>query len=71
MGYTIGIWPPDDLEPESVDPAAARVLSEIGYDTEDLAAATLAFQRHFCPDALDGVAEGPTLSQLARVRALI
>ena len=62
----IGLWPDAG---EDGDPAeVAAMLSDYGYDVTDEAAAITAFQRHFCPQALDGRADAATAG---RLRALL
>ncbi len=62
----VGLWP-GDAEPAEVADVPA-MLSEYGYDVTDEVAAITAFQRHFCPETLDGQADGATIG---RLRALL
>ncbi|MDD9877796.1 MAG: N-acetylmuramoyl-L-alanine amidase [Magnetovibrio sp.] len=65
----IGLWPAaPGVTPE--ESAVPGLLARIGYDTADPAAALTAFQRHFRPAAVDGVADAETRAQLAAVAAL-
>ncbi len=60
----IGLWPADA---PAIDADANRVcdmLARYGYDTADAAAAITAFQRHFRPSRLDGVADAETAGRL-------
>ena len=66
-GVGIGVWPMDDTA-SSDD--AEKMLNKIGYDISDLPAAVTAFQRHFYPERLDGIADPATLRRLAAVAAL-
>jgi N-acetylmuramoyl-L-alanine amidase len=59
-GEGIGLWP----EPAAASGDAAAMLAAYGYETEDIAASLLAFQRHFRPHRCDGVADAETLSLL-------
>ncbi len=64
----IGLWP-DDLPARTV-PRPSEVidfLARFGYDTVDSAAALGAFQRHFRPRRVDGLADGETVRRLARL----
>jgi N-acetylmuramoyl-L-alanine amidase len=60
-GVGIGVWPGEAAA--GGDPAA--LLAAWGYDVGDLPAAITAFQRHFRPERVDGVADGETLGRLA------
>lgn len=60
----VGIWT-DEFE-DSED-NLANVLSDIGYDVNDLEKAVVAFQRHFYPQGLNGC-DGMTLKRAAAVR---
>ncbi len=61
----LGLWPEDTSG--LIDSNASELLSKIGYDTTDVEAAVLAFQRRFDPDHL-GEPENPRL--LARLSAV-
>ncbi|MGE5506338.1 MAG: N-acetylmuramoyl-L-alanine amidase [Actinomycetota bacterium] len=66
--HGIGLWPcgePTQVPPEHVITAG---LAHFGWDTADLPAAIAAFQRHFRPWQVDGVADGETMG---RLRALL
>ncbi len=66
----IGIWP-DTLalpNPRKEFDAEAE-LARIGYDVSDIQAALTAFQRHFCPSHITGVADRLTRHRLACVLA--
>lgn len=67
----IGLWPqPGDIPP--IDEAAiGGALAEIGYDVEDLGAAVTAFQRHFHPTRIDGIADVETRQCIAALSALL
>lgn len=65
----IGIWP-DILASNSLpNPGkefdAKAELARVGYDVSDIQAALTAFQRHFCPSHITGVADTQTCQQLA------
>jgi N-acetylmuramoyl-L-alanine amidase len=69
-GEGIGVWPDAGAEPcDDVD--VIRLLGEIGYDVSDEAAAITAFQRHFAPHCLDGVADVEIRRALAALHTLI
>lgn len=55
--YGIGLWPnQEQSEKVTMDEEkATAILKAIGYDTDlDLSVVLTAFQRHFCPQAMDG-----------------
>jgi len=56
----VGVWPGD--APPQGDPS--ELLALWGYDIGDLSAALIAFQRHFRPSLLNGIADDETLSRL-------
>lgn len=63
----IGLWP----EPAAHGPANVMdALAEIGYDIADYARALAAFQRHFRPAEVHGVADPDTLCWLAGLQSL-
>lgn len=65
----VGVWPAKDAAPES-DPTA--LLAAIGYRTDlPLPVLLRAFQRHWRPARVDGVADAGTLARLAAVAAAI
>jgi N-acetylmuramoyl-L-alanine amidase len=61
----IGLWP--DAAVPMMKPVVdvGPMLVQYGYDTADLPAAILAFQRHFRPARVDGVVDGETVGRLA------
>ena len=63
----VGLWPGPDGLP-AAEPRAA--LDRIGYGPGDLAVTLMAFQRHWLPDHLTGVADAPTLRRLQAVQRL-
>lgn len=59
----IGIWPkPQERGPRN---DVGDMLSRIGYDISSLPHALLAFQRHFQPHKVDGIADEETYALLA------
>jgi N-acetylmuramoyl-L-alanine amidase len=56
----IGLWP----APAAGEGDPAALLAACGYETDDLQASLIAFQRHFRPSRCDGVADAETLSLL-------
>jgi len=68
----IGLWPNLDGSAGSVAEAAvSRSLHHIGYDISDVSAAVTAFQRHYRPRLIDGVADDETRQCIAAVLKLI
>ncbi|MGE5476356.1 MAG: N-acetylmuramoyl-L-alanine amidase [Bacteroidales bacterium] len=70
--YGIGLWPFDggeraDLPPDRV----LAMLDGYGYDTTDAGAALAAFQRHFRPERVDGIADYETIGRLNRLLAAV
>ncbi len=57
----IGLWPEGG---EGDAEKVPEMLAAYGYDTTDEAAAMVAFQRHFCPESLDGRADPQTAGRL-------
>jgi N-acetylmuramoyl-L-alanine amidase len=63
----VGLWPAEDGAPEG-DPAA--LLAAIGYRADlPLPVLLRAFQRHWHPERVDGVADAATRARLAAVAA--
>lgn len=63
----IGLWPADAgpaPEGRTAPDIVATALAEFGYRTDDLEAAVNAFQRHFRPAVIDGVADAETVGRL-------
>ena len=60
----VGIWTDEFVDS---DDDLAKVLSDIGYDVNDLEKAKVAFQRHFYPQGLNGC-DGMTLKRAVAVR---
>lgn len=68
----IGLWPYLDGSAASVpENVTARALNQIGYDISDLNAAIAAFQRHYRPRLIDGVADDETRQSIAALLNLI
>lgn len=74
-GYGIGLWPftgeervTGEERATMSDPAAmTAALAAYGYDVADPVAAIAAFQRHFRPERVDGVADDETFARLQRL----
>jgi len=67
----IGIWPDTLALPNPGKEFDAEAeLARVGYDVSDIQAALTAFQRHFCPSNITGVADTQTCQQLACLLAL-
>jgi N-acetylmuramoyl-L-alanine amidase len=73
----IGLWPAGEDQrsvspPAEADAAAvAAGLAAYGYDVADPAAAIAAFQRHFRPARVDGIADAETAARLKALLALL
>lgn len=71
----VGLWPGDDaVAAASADGDPAHILRGIGYRVdgdEMLAKAVIAFQRHWYPDNLSGVADAETMKRMNAVLAQI
>lgn len=61
----IGLWPAPVAGADTRPAAVAQALAEVGYETDDLAMTIAAFQRHFRPGRIDGVADAETVAMLA------
>jgi N-acetylmuramoyl-L-alanine amidase len=62
----IGLWPiePEPAEEEVSEEKIKEMLHEFGYEIEDLKASIEAFQRHYRPSRVDGVADKETVGSL-------
>ncbi|MBI2584397.1 MAG: N-acetylmuramoyl-L-alanine amidase [Rhodospirillales bacterium] len=60
----IGLWPKHAAPVDADADRVCAMLARYGYDTGDIAAAITAFQRHFRPARLDGVADAETTGRL-------
>jgi N-acetylmuramoyl-L-alanine amidase len=58
----LGLWPEENKTSKGGN--EQEVLSRIGYETESLPHALLAFQRHFQPHKVDGIADQETYALL-------
>lgn len=67
----VGLWPISDVAAYDAAEDIGPWLAFIGYDIGDLAAATIAFQRHFAPHRWDGVADPLTRRALAGLVATL
>lgn len=67
-GYGIGLWPFDGAEIADIPrDKLVRMLARYGYDVAEPEAAIAAFQRHFRPERVDGIADHTTAGRLARL----
>jgi N-acetylmuramoyl-L-alanine amidase len=69
----LGLWPspsPQDFAPASED-EISKMLGFIGYDTTDLSAALLAFQRRYCPEKMTGKADEESIARMRALKRLI
>ncbi len=65
----IGLWP--DADNSDGDPAdVTAMLSDYGYDVTAPALTITAFQRHFRPETVDGIADRETIARLKRLLEL-
>jgi N-acetylmuramoyl-L-alanine amidase len=62
--HGIGLWPPHAAEPVAEEAVEAG-LRAIGYPIPDLATTLRAFQRHWRPSCVDGVADPGTRARIA------
>jgi N-acetylmuramoyl-L-alanine amidase len=67
----IGLWPTTAIVEPIVETEVGAALARIGYDTTDVTAALVAFQRRFAPHRLDGVSDLETRQTLARTLASV
>ena len=68
-GEGIGLWPAPGRDPG--EDAAASLLARFGYDLEaGLEKTVTAFQRHFRPSRVDGMADAETRCVLSGLIAL-
>ena len=76
----VGLWPggagEGQGEADWSEARARQALGEVGYDVADetgagLAAVVTAFQRHWRPEAVTGVADAGTVLRLARLLAMV
>ncbi len=67
----IGLFPNDTGVAPVSDHDVKDVLEGIGYDATELQDAVIAFQRHYCPQRLDGVADFETRAMLAALRNML
>jgi N-acetylmuramoyl-L-alanine amidase len=69
----LGLWP----VPEAADHVAASeaeitvMLGAVGYDVSSMQTAVLAFQRHYYPEQLTGIADAATIARLRALKRLI
>jgi len=60
----IGSWPGQTAPAQLDEATVADLLHDIGYDVSDLQATLMAFQRHYRPAQLDGIADPYTVCLL-------
>ena len=69
----IGVWPDETIgaKPAGAGSGTEELFATYGYDTRhDLAQLVMAFQRHWQPEAVTGIADTTTLRRLAALCAL-
>lgn len=70
--YGIGLWPFEGNESAELPAEAVlTLLTAFGYDITDPSAAIAAFQRHYRPDQVDGIADFQTAGRLQRLLAAV
>lgn len=70
-GDGVGLFPNDTGVAPTAEHDVKDALDYVGYDTKELQAAVIAFQRHYCPNRLDGVADFETRAMLAALRNML
>jgi len=60
----VGLWVDQASKVTLADDQTRAMLGAFGYEVEDLTATISAFQRHYRPARIDGVADGETLGVL-------
>lgn len=63
----VGLWPVGAEHADISDGEAQALLSEYGYETDDLEKTIMAFQRHFRPGKVDGVMDADCAGRLKRL----
>lgn len=63
----IGLWPEGATHVNASTENVAAMLNAYGYDVVDLKATLTAFQRHFRPEKVDGIADVETIGRLVRL----
>jgi N-acetylmuramoyl-L-alanine amidase len=66
----VGLWPGSGAAPVA-EAAVAAGLRAIGYPVPDLATTLRAFQRHWRPDAVNGLADAGTRARIADLLAAL
>ena len=64
----IGLWPDPAAAAPAIDPRDG--LARIGYAVDNVAAAVTAFQRHWRPSLIDGLADDETRRRIAQIADL-
>lgn len=70
-GAGIGLWVAETAPVYATEVEVCAMLTAFGYEVGDLAATLAAFQRHFRPTRVDGVADGETVGILKALLGLI
>jgi len=63
----IGLWPEGASNLSASADDIKTMLAAYGYETADMTATIKAFQRHFRPELVDGVADDETIGRLAKL----
>ena len=63
----IGLWPESWAPKKASDENIKAMLSAYGYETVDMTQTITAFQRHFRPQLVNGVADDETVGRLAKL----
>ncbi|MDH5748280.1 MAG: N-acetylmuramoyl-L-alanine amidase [Rhodospirillales bacterium] len=67
----IGLWPDEGAAGSGEAEDTANLLIQYGYEIMDLPMTIAAFQRHFRPSRIDGVADGKTAGVLRALLSMI
>lgn len=60
----VGLWVSDAPTVQAADEEVSAMLAAYGYEIDDVSATLSAFQRHFRPSRVDGLADGETVGIL-------
>ena len=63
----IGLWPDGWVPKNAPVEDVSAMFSAFGYETADMDATITAFQRHFMPERVDGIADDETIGRLSRL----
>ena len=66
----VGLWPEPILNKITVE-SFEKSLNDFGYEVVDLRSTITAFQRHYLPDTVSGIADVTTQKTLATLMSLV